>query len=462
MSGSFNDLDVPPTLVSFAVAPGKCSTTISPEFKQAGSVLSLVSVPRDDHERPDFEALRRIADQLHALSSEGGILAMHSLGEGGLAAGLIKMAAGNEFGFRSNDALDPADLFRERYAAFLVESAAPLAVDEAVQVGGTSSAPDIQIGSERLALKDLLETWRAPLEGIYRTQVASPHSTLVTFRHTGGPAIGPPRSGIARPLAIIPAFPGTNSEYDSARSIRDAGGEAEILIFRNLTAQAVDESLQALAQAISRAQILFIPGGFSAGDEPDGSGKFIATVLRSPLVRDAVMDLITGRDGLVLGICNGFQALIKTGLVPFGEIRDPEPDAPTLTFNDIGRHVSCYVTTRIASNLSPWLSQCSIDDLHLIPVSHGEGKFYASGDQIRELAANGQIATHYCDPGGNPSMDIRHNPNGSLFAIEGITSPCGRVLGKMAHTERRGTDIGRNVPGEKCQPLFESGVGYFQ
>ncbi len=462
MSGSFNDLDVPPTLVSFAVAPGKASTTISPEFKQAGSIVSLVSVPRDDHERPDFEALRRIADQIHALSSDGQILAMHSLGEGGLAAGLVKMAAGNEIGFRSGEALDSDDLFRERYAAFLVESPVPLAVDGAIEVGKTSSAPDIQIGSESLALKDLLETWRAPLEEIYRTQAASPHSALETFRYTGGGNIGPPGSGVTRPLAIIPAFPGTNSEYDSARSIRNAGGEAQILVFRNLTSQAVDESLQALAEAIQRAQILFIPGGFSAGDEPDGSGKFIATVLRSPLVRDAVMELITERDGLILGICNGFQALIKTGLVPFGEIRDPEPDAPTLTFNDIGRHVSCYVTTRIASNLSPWLSQCSIDDLHLIPVSHGEGKFYASEDQIRDLASRGQIATQYCDPGGNPSMDIQYNPNGSLFAVEGITSPCGRVLGKMAHTERRGTDIARNIPGEKHQPLFESGVHYFQ
>ena len=462
MSGSFNDLDVPPTLVSFAVAPGRCSTTVSPEFKQPDSLVSLVSVPRDEHHRPDFEALRRIAEQLHALASTGGVLAMHSLGEGGLAAGLLTMAAGNEIGFTADETLDPADLFRERYAAFLVESVGPLAVEGAQQIGSTSSAPDLQIGAESLPLSDLLKSWQSPLEAVYRTQSDSPHQEIETFRYTTGPQIGPPREGSARPLAIIPAFPGTNSEYDSARSIRDAGGEAEILVFRNLSPQAVDESLQALADSIRRAQILFIPGGFSAGDEPDGSGKFIATVLRSPVVRDAVMDLITGRDGLVLGICNGFQALIKTGLVPFGEIRDPEAGAPTLTFNDIGRHVSCYVTTRIASNLSPWLSQCSVDDLHRIPVSHGEGKFYASPEQIQELAATGQVATQYCDLEGNPTMDIRHNPNGSLFAIEGITSPCGRVLGKMAHTERRGTDVGRNIPGEKHQPLFESGVGYFQ
>ena len=462
MSGSFNDLDVPPTLVSFAVAPAKCSTTISPEFKKTGSIVSLVSVPRDTHLRPDFEALKRIAKQLHELSSTGEILSMHSLGEGGLAAGLFQMAAGNEIGFRADDPTKASELFHERYASFLVESSQPLEVEGALPIGKTHSSPSIDIGSESLPFSDLLHKWQSPLEEIYRTQADSPHQTMETFRYREGPRIAPPKSRTARPLAIIPTFPGTNSEYDSARSIRDAGGEAEILVFRNLTSQAVDESLRALASAIRRAQILFIPGGFSAGDEPDGSGKFIATVLRSPVVRDAVMELLTERDGLALGICNGFQALIKTGLVPYGEIRDPEPDAPTLTFNDIGRHVSCYVTTRIASNLSPWLSRCEVDDLHRIPVSHGEGKFYASSEQILELSTRGQIATQYCDPEGTPGMDISHNPNGSLFAIEGITSPCGRVLGKMAHSERRGTNVGRNIPGEKHQPLFESGIEYFQ
>ena len=463
MSGSFNDLDVPPTLISFAVAPGKCSVTVSPEFKEAGSVVSLVTVPRDAHDRPDFAALRAIADQLHTLATEGALRAMHSLGEGGLASGLATMAAGNRIGFQSSENMEEDALFRERYASFLVESAQPLPLKESVQIGKTTSAGSITTGSNTLALSDLLDLWEGPLEDIYATKAESPHTALETFRHSGGPRVHPAssREHPTKPLAIIPAFPGTNSEYDSARSIREAGGKAEVLVFRNLSPEAVDESLQALATAIRRAQILFIPGGFSAGDEPDGSGKFIATVLRSPMVRDAVMELITRRDGLILGICNGFQALIKTGLVPFGEIRDPEPDAPTLTFNEIGRHVSCYVTTRIASNLSPWLSQCALDDLHLIPVSHGEGKFYASESQIRELAAKGQIATQYSSPEGEPSMRVEHNPNGSLFAVEGITSPCGRVLGKMGHTERSGPSIARNIPGDKHQPLFSGGVGYF-
>ena len=461
MSGSFNDLDVPPTLVSFAVAPAKCSTTISPEFKKAESIVSLVSIPRDSHQRPDFESLTRIAEQLHDLSSTGGILSMHSLGEGGLAAGLLRMAVGNEIGFQSSEPLETSNLFCERYASFLVESCEPLQVEGAQVIGKTHSSFSITIGSKSLPVKHLKEIWTSPLEQIYQTKAESRHQRMESFCYREGPRIGPPKKGSARPLAIIPAFPGTNSEYDSARAIREAGGEAEILVFRNLTSEAVDESLQALANAIRRSQILFIPGGFSAGDEPDGSGKFIATVLRSPIVRDAVMELLTDRDGLTLGICNGFQALIKTGLVPYGEIRDPEPEAPTLTFNDIGRHVSCYVTTRVASNLSPWLSHCEVDDLHHIPVSHGEGKFYASSKHILELASRGQIATQYCDPGGNPGMDISHNPNGSLFAIEGITSPCGRVLGKMAHSERCGANVSRNLPGEKIQPLFKSGIGYF-
>ena len=463
MSGSFNELDVPPTLVSFAVAPAKCSRTVSPEFKRSGSLVSLVTVPRDVHDRPDFDVLRKIADQLYALTAQGDLLSMHSLGEGGLASGLLTMAAGNAIGFRADHTLEVHSLFHERYASFLVESEHPLAIEEAVQLGWTDSAEAFQIGGKTLPLKDLTELWRSPLENIYRTKADSPHSALQTFRYSDGPRIlpGPGRQNHQKPLAIIPAFPGTNSEYDSARSIREAGGEAEIIVFRNLTQEAVDESLHALAGAIRRAQILFIPGGFSAGDEPDGSGKFIATVLRSPIVGEAVMDLINRRDGLILGICNGFQALIKTGLVPFGEIRNPEPDAPTLTCNEIGRHVSCYVTTRIASNLSPWLSQCALDDRHIIPVSHGEGKFYASETQIRDLAARGQIATQYADSEGHPSMLVEHNPNGSLFAIEGITSPCGRVLGKMGHTERSGTNIARNIPGQKHQPLFSSGVHYF-
>jgi phosphoribosylformylglycinamidine synthase len=288
-----------------------------------------------------------------------------------------------------------------------------------------------------------------------------------------------PRSTIARPQVVIPAFPGTNSEYDSAKAFREAGAAAEILVFRNLTTAHIEASLTALAAQLRRSQILMFPGGFSAGDEPDGSAKFIATIIRSPRVADAIMDLLENRDGLILGICNGFQALIKTGLVPYGKIgfqpvmEDglpacplPSPPfdpalTPTLVHNDLGRHVSRYATTRIVSNTSPWLALCHPGDLHTIPVSHGEGKFFAPENVIADLFASGQVATQYCDEHGVPSMDPRINPNGSLAAIEGITSPCGRVFGKMAHSERAGPQVAKNIPGNKHQPIFKAGVGYF-
>jgi phosphoribosylformylglycinamidine synthase len=300
-----------------------------------------------------------------------------------------------------------------------------------------------------------------------------------------------PQSTISRPKVLIPAFPGTNSEYDSAKAFREAGADAEILVFRNLTAKHIEESLTALAEKIRQSQILMFPGGFSAGDEPDGSAKFIATIIRSPRVADAIMDLLKNRDGLILGVCNGFQALIKTGLVPYGEIVDRgsmivdcgcdvhgaassassihnpqstihDPSAqPTLVHNAIGRHISRYAHTRVTSTLSPWFSNSQCGDIHTIPLSHGEGRFYASPEIISQLAATGQIATQYCDESGVPSMDIAHNPNGSLGAIEGITSPCGRVLGKMGHTERSGTQVAKNIPGNKHQPIFTAGVAYF-
>jgi phosphoribosylformylglycinamidine synthase len=260
---------------------------------------------------------------------------------------------------------------------------------------------------------------------------------------------------------LIPAFPGTNSEYDSAKAFCEAGADAEILVFRNLTAAHIEESLAAIATQIRRSQILMFPGGFSAGDEPDGSAKFIATIIRSPRVADAIMDLLQNRGGLILGICNGFQALIKTGLVPYGEIRDASPDAPTLVHNSIGRHISCYAQTRVVSKLSPWLSHTRAGEIYQVPVSHGEGNFLATAAELAALAAKGQIATVYCDSDGTPSMDIAINPNGSLAAVEGITSPCGRVFGKMAHTERSGPQVAKNIPGEKHQPIFSAGVAYF-
>ncbi|MFC4994069.1 phosphoribosylformylglycinamidine synthase [Rubritalea tangerina] len=468
MSGSFNEIDVPPTLVSFAVAPGKSTLAVSPEFKEAGSDIYLVTTPRDENLLPVFDKLKEIAELLYATNAKGKVNAMHSLAEGGVAVGLSKMSFGNKIGATVELAEDT--LFSEGYFNFLVEAKAgselPAALN-AVKIGQTAEAATLTVNDEALELDELISAWVGTLETTYPSNTEVAHSELETFtfenpaKQVKSTADWQLKTGNSRPRVVVPCFPGTNSEYDSAKMFNEAGGDAHIEVFRNLTPEHVEQSLAALAQQIKESQILMLPGGFSAGDEPDGSGKFIATVLRNPIVRDAVMDLIQNRDGLVLGICNGFQALIKTGLVPYGEIRDPQPGAPTLTFNDIGRHIACYATTRIASNKSPWLANTKVGDLHQIPFSHGEGKFYATEEEIKQLAANGQIATQYTDLAGNPSMDIRYNPNGSLYAIEGITSPCGRVLGKMGHTERRGQDVAKNVPGDKHQPLFKAGVQYF-
>ena len=462
MSGSFNELDVPPTLVSFALAPGKASLAISPEFKKAGSTLSLVKVPRDHDQLPDFQELRRIAALLHDLNAEGRVHSMKALGSGGLMHGIATGAFGNGIGATITADLDG---YAERYFCFLLEHDAELPEPlDAHVLGQTVAQPAVTFPNESYPIDELQAAWLGTLEPVYPTKedstvVTTPHLSLAasfSAPHPRGAA-----TKHAKPKVLIPAFPGTNSEYDSAKAFNEAGALSEIQVFRNLTPAHIEESLEAFAAKIRQSQILMFPGGFSAGDEPDGSAKFIATVIRNPRVADAIMDLIKNRDGLILGVCNGFQALIKTGLVPYGEIRDPHAEAPTLTFNDIGRHVSCYVTTRIASTMSPWTAGMEVGDLHSVPVSHGEGKFLASPAVIAELAAKGQIATQYVDTEGVFSMEIDTNPNGSLFAIEGITSPCGRVFGKMAHTERSGTLVAKNIPGEKHQPIFAAGVKWF-
>ncbi|MES2475815.1 MAG: phosphoribosylformylglycinamidine synthase [Verrucomicrobiota bacterium] len=460
MSGSFNDLDVPPTLVSFALAPGKASLAISPEFKQAGSAVSLIEVPLDADGLPNYTALTVTADALHQLNVDGHILALHHIGKAGIDVALAKMAFGNGIGAEINTTSNAS------YFAFLIEHSSE-AADSILQalpsstlIGQTTAAETLIINGETHSLTDLQQAWEGTLEPIYPTQAK--HDAMQEIaEHPHFYIRNRQVAAIASPRVIIPSFPGTNSEYDSAKAFREAGAQAEILVFRNLTAKHIEESLAALAAQIRQAQILMIPGGFSAGDEPDGSAKFIATILRNPNVADAIMDLLKNRDGLILGICNGFQALIKTGLVPFGEIRDAAADAPTLVHNSIGRHISCYARTKIVSTLSPWLANSEVGDIHRVPVSHGEGKFYASNEVIAALAASGQIATQYCDANGHPSMDIAINPNGSLAAIEGITSPCGRVFGKMAHTERSGSFVAKNIPGEKHQPLFSAGVRYY-
>ncbi len=504
MSGSFNELDVPPTLVSFALAPGKASLALSPEFKQSGSTISLVEVPRDADNLPDFEALKQTAAQLHQLNAEGKLLSLHHIGAPGLAAALAKMAFGNRIGFVAADCIRQA-LFSEAYFTFLLEHTEPLPTTlNAQPIGTTTADPALILNGETHSLTDLQAAWESTLEPVYPTrpeagsEIEDRGSKIVDASLFSSSPIPHPRSTISRPKVVIPAFPGTNSEYDSAKAFREAGADAEILVFRNLTTAHIEESIAALAAQIRQSQILMFPGGFSAGDEPDGSAKFIATIIRSPRVADAIMDLLKNRDGLILGICNGFQALIKTGLVPYGQIvdrgskimdggcdvhrtasstssiHDPQSTIfdlrstihdpstqPTLVHNAIGRHISRYAHTRVTSTLSPWLANSTVGDIHTIPLSHGEGRFFASPEIIAQLAASGQIATQYCDASGTPSMGIAHNPNGSLGAIEGITSPCGRILGKMGHTERAGTQVAKNVPGTKHQPIFIAGVGYF-
>ncbi len=462
MSGSFNELDVPPTLVSFALAPGKASLALSPEFKQPDSTISFLEISRDADHLPDFEELKQVAAALYQLNVDGKIRSLHHIGQAGIAAALAKMSFGNHLGAEINTTLD---LTRERYFAFLIEHSEPLPAEfSALGLGKTTATATLVLNGEAHTLTELQDAWTAPLELIYptREEIEDSGSEMMDVPLFSSPAIRYPRSPISKPKVLIPTFPGTNSEYDSAKAFREAGADAEILVFRNLSARHIEESLTALATYIRQSQILMFPGGFSAGDEPDGSAKFIATIIRSPRVADAIMDLLKNRDGLILGICNGFQALVKTGLVPYGEIRDAAEEAPTLIHNSISRHISCYARTRIVSTLSPWLANSTVGEIHRIPLSHGEGKFHASAAVIAGLAASGQIATQYCDASGVPSMDSTINPNGSLAAIEGITSPCGRVFGKMAHTERAGTRVAINIPGSKDQPIFRAGSAYFK
>jgi len=467
MSGTFHDLNVPPTLVAFAVAVLNTSQVVSQEFKKVGSKVVLVPAARDCFELPDFEALKKNFDRVtHAIHS-GKVLSSHTVTFGGLAEAVSKMCFGNKIGMKFIKLMDETGLFAPSYGSIVLEidaAADPekLLGDLAYQLlGYTQEEPVISVNGIELELNDLLDAWEEPLEKVFPTRVEANEDEPIHFRcemrNTAKPAFR-----TAKPRVIIPVFPGTNCEYDSARAFERAGAIVDTLVIRNLTPSEIEDSLEALVKAINNAQILMLPGGFSAGDEPDGSGKFISTMFRNPRVKDAVMDLLKKRDGLILGICNGFQALIKLGLVPFGEIVDITEDCPTLTFNRIGRHVSRMVRTKIVSTLSPWFSKARLGDIHVIPVSHGEGRFVANEQWIQTLMKNGQIATQYVDLDGNPTYDIAFNPNGSVHAIEGITSPDGRVLGKMGHSERIGFGTLINIPGEKDQLIFESGVQYFK
>lgn len=467
MSGTFENLNVPPTLVSFAVAVVDADKVISPEFKTAGHKVYLIDCPRDSDGVPDFDALKRNFKRVHDLINAGKIISAMSIQAGGISAAIAKMAVGNDIGFRQlgirNEELGI------NYGSLIVEAIEDL---DFKLLGETIAEPVIKIGDEEISLDDVKRALTEPLEKIFPTMIKSYQDTsyqgsAVSYQEENPNLkaeswkLKPSHKLKAKPKIFIPVFPGTNCEYDSAKVWRKAGGEPEVFIVRNLTPQAVEESIAAMAKKIRSAQIIMLPGGFSGGDEPDGSGKFIAATFRNPRIAEEVMNLLNKRDGLILGICNGFQALIKLGLLPYGKIRELEEDSPTLTHNTLGRHVSQYVYTRVASNLSPWLAKNSVGDVHAIPVSHGEGRFVASEAWLKKLADNGQIATQYVDFEGTPTDKLPFNPNGSAWAIEGITDASGRIFGKMGHSERIGEYVCKNIHGNKDQKLFEAGVEYF-
>lgn len=470
MSGSFNDIDVPPTLTSFAVAPLDARKAVSSEFKGSGNLVYLLKPKYDENGLPDFDSLKQLYDMIYIMMSDNKIKLIKSayaVNNGGVMEAVCKMAIGNKIGFAFNDCCNKDDLFKAWYGSIIIEADGIKATGnlgeniDAIKLGFTTDDAKIKICGEEIALDEIISTWEKPLEGVFPTKADFDDMGMKTFayaeRNVSAPAVK-----VARPRVFIPAFPGTNCEYDTARAFERAGAETDVQIFRNLKQSHVEESIERFVKSVNEAQILMIPGGFSGGDEPDGSGKFIKAAFENEKLKEAVMELLNKRDGLALGICNGFQALIKLGLVPFGEIRKVDDTCPTLTFNTIGRHVSQIVSTRISSVKSPWMAGVELGDIHQIAVSHGEGRFVASPEIIAEMEKNGQIATQYVDFDGNPTYDMPHNPNGSYYAIEGITSPDGRVFGKMGHSERIGDNVYKNIIGNTDQKLFESGVKYFK
>lgn len=467
MSGTFKDLNVPPTLVSFALAPVDISKVISPEFKKINSQVVVVQVKRDAEEMPDFSQIDKAYSLVHKGIHDGIILSAHTVRSGGIAEAVTKMSFGNRIGIKFIGEIDNDHLFTADIGSIVLEINSEVnckdyfgAVPHIV-LGNTIETPQVIVNNAILNIDELLQIWEEPLEKIFPSRPAVYNHVTdaknYTVRNTNKPALK-----IAKPRVLITVFPGTNCEYDTARAFEKAGAVPDLFIMRNLTPEDIALSINEMVKKVENSQILMIPGGFSAGDEPEGSGKFIAAFFRNPHIKAAVNKLLLERDGLALGICNGFQALIKLGLVPYGYIRDMEPNSPTLTFNTIGRHISRMAYTRVCSVKSPWMAKLEIGDIHAIAISHGEGRFVAQQELITSLIDNGQVATQYVDCEGNISGDMDGNPNGSYSAIEGITSPDGRVLGKMGHSERIGTFISKNCPGNKDQKLFEAGVDYFR
>ena len=464
MSGTFNDIDVPPTLCSFAVDVDHLPNVVSPELKQAGNVLVKFTMKKDEYDLPDYGQVMAMYDKITEMIHSGLIQSAYAIGFGGICEAVSKMAFGNGLGAVMDDGLTIDDLFAKEYGSIIAEVPADRLEDittEYTRIALVTEQPNFVIGSEKIAMKEALEAWTGTLESVFATRSDVEQKELEDKVFDAG-KVYTAANKIAKPKVFIPVFPGTNCEYDTTKAFEQAGAQVKTVVFKNMTESQIVESVNAFEQAIKESQILMFSGGFSAGDEPDGSAKFIASIFRNPKIMDAVHELLQKRDGLALGICNGFQALIKLGLVPYGEIKPQTADAPTLTTNSIGRHISKSVYTKVVTNQSPWLMEAELGGVYAIPASHGEGRFVAPQHVIDELFANGQVATRYVDLSGKPTMDEDFNPNGSYAAIEGITSPDGRVLGKMAHSERIGEGVAINIYGNQNQHIFESGVKYFK
>ena len=458
MSGSFEKLDVPPTLVSFAVTTGKTQDVVSPEFKAAGHSVCLLETAKDANGLPVTEDLLKNFALVHELLQSGKAVACYTPGMGGVAEAVMKMGFGNGLGMAFAEDVTLDTLFGYRYGCFVLEMAEGTV---GTVLGTVTQDGSFSYHGEVLSQEQVLKAYEDKLESVYSCNIPTREQKMENFSYVASQRKAPAVK-VAKPKVLIPAFPGTNCEYDSAKAVRDAGAEPEIIVINNLSAEGITRSVERFAKELQGAQMVFIPGGFSGGDEPDGSGKFITAFFRNAAIKEGVTDLLENRDGLMCGICNGFQALIKLGLVPYGKIIDTDETCPTLTFNNISRHQSRIVRTRVASNKSPWLALTNVGDVYNVPISHGEGKFLASEELIRQMAANGQIATQYVDLEGNATADVHFNPNGSLYAIEGITSPDGRVFGKMGHSERIGKGLYKNVPGEYDIRMFEAAVKYFK
>ncbi|MBE1305393.1 phosphoribosylformylglycinamidine synthase [Clostridium botulinum] len=466
MSGTFKEMNVPPTLVSFAVGVTNVNRIISSEFKEAGSIILYIKAKRNKEEIPDFNILKENYEKVYEAIETGNVLATSTIKSGGISEAISKMCFGNNIGVKLKN-LEREELFSRDYGSIILEVNKNFDLNLLKEInykiiGDTTERASIEILGEEILLDKCYEEFESTLEDVFISKVEKEYKKdldIPLYRNKNKKS---PSVKIPKPKVLIPVFPGTNCEYDSKRAFEKAGGEVELVVFNNMSSHNIKESIDNLSSKIKQSNIIMLPGGFSAGDEPEGSGKFIATIFRNEKIKDSVMELLKARDGLMLGICNGFQALIKLGLVPFGEIRDINENCPTLTYNDIGRHQSKIAYTKVVSNLSPWFNNVEVGDIHAIPISHGEGKFYAKDNVMKRLIDNGQIVTQYVDVNGNVTSDIRYNPNGSISSVEGICSPDGRILGKMAHSERIGYGTLKNVPGNKDQKIFDAGIKYFK